>query len=130
MPFPFSKPVDLILDTWTITRPYPLYPSLEHRTLMESGSKDLMNFRIGIGDPAASLVSRLICGEVGKPGDLFIPFLLLHFRIVEAPPVYSRWCTRFEPVAFKPPLPQLFCDARRGFFSHSTAPHLFFTNMN
>ena len=76
------------------------------------------------------LLANGVGGEVRKPPRGLIARLLLHFCVVQGAAVHTRGCAGFHSAAFKSKFFQLFCDAKGGAFTSTSASELFLADVH
>ena len=101
MSFSFCEAIDLVFYAGAVPGPYAFDTAGIHGTAVKSRLKDIVNGRIGIGDPAASLLFGFGCIQIRKTDDLVVAFLFFHLSIVQASSVNPGRGTRFEAIAVK-----------------------------
>src|SRR5579864_1149785 len=98
MSFFVGKTVQLVFNTWTIAWSDSIYPSGKHRTPVKARFQYIMNNRIRISDPTASLLFGKGNVQIRKSHRVFITLLFLHFAIIQTSAVNSGGCSGFKPV--------------------------------
>ena len=122
--------VNLVFDAGAVSGPKTADAPVEHGRAVEPFAKQVVHLGGGVGDVTRELLADGVGGEVGEPAGRLVARLFFHFRVVQGPAVHTRRCAGFHPAAFKPKLFQLFCDAKGGAFTGTSAPELFLTDVH
>src|ERR1700743_3469906 len=89
-----------------------------------------MNGGIGVGDPAAFLLTGFARTKIREANTLVISFLFFHLAVVQASSVYPGRRTCFKPITVKAEGYELFGYACGGLFGDPATAKTFLSDMD
>ena len=93
------KSVNLVLDRWTVARPNALDHSRVHRRPIQPGTDDVVCSGVRMRYPARHLPRMLLDATQKRENRdrIQVARLFFELRIIDRPPVDTRWRARLEP---------------------------------